>query len=251
MSGIYRTVKNKEYFYASNEPFNDERLSWEARGVIGYLLSKPDGWECRNYDLLNKGPAGEHKLKRIMAELRQYGYLRRYRFHKEDGTFEWVTEIYESPQLNPTIGRLSTDGLSTDGLPIDGKPHRIDNTESDKTDIDNTDGEEPPPSDFELIQSAIKEACKVASSDSNKGYLYKATREAIQTGKTPELIIKFGEWFNKTYWPGKWPSIGQVSTDWPRFEESVKENGNGNGRNGNQSNVVLPTTANSDGSYNF
>ena len=138
MSGIYRTVKDKNYFYASNEPFNDARLSWEARGVIGYLLSKPDGWVCRNYDLEKQGTAGGCKLKRILAELRQYGYLRRYRQRNANGTFEWVTEVFESPRLNPTIVSKSTDGSSTDGSSTDGKPTDVlitdlSNTESVKT----------------------------------------------------------------------------------------------------------------------
>lgn len=85
---------------------------------------------------------------------------------------------------------------------------------------------DPTPSDFELTQSAIKDACKIAISDNNKGQLLKATREAMNTGKTPEQIAKFGEWFNKTYWPGKWPNIGQISTDWPKFE-AASTNGNG------------------------
>jgi len=39
---IIRVKKDKGYFVASNKPFNNKNLSWEARGILGYLLSKPD-----------------------------------------------------------------------------------------------------------------------------------------------------------------------------------------------------------------
>lgn len=99
--GIIRVKKDANYFTASNEPFNDKGLSWEARGVLGYLLSKTDGWEVRDNDLINQGPAGGAKIGRILDELKASGYLRRFRERRPDGTFEWTTEIYESPKLNP------------------------------------------------------------------------------------------------------------------------------------------------------
>ncbi len=101
--GIIRVNKrgSKGYFMASNAPFNDEALTWEARGLMGYLLSKPDGWETRNSDLISKGPAGEHKLSRMLKELKDGGYMHRYRRNAGGGLFDWITEIYERPELNP------------------------------------------------------------------------------------------------------------------------------------------------------
>ena len=61
---VIRVKKDKNFFAASNEPFNDDRLTWEARGVMGYLLSKPDDWQVRFNDLVKRGPAGDHKVRR-------------------------------------------------------------------------------------------------------------------------------------------------------------------------------------------
>lgn len=119
---IIRVRKNAKYFTASNEPFNDQKLSWEARGLMGYLLSKPDEWEIRFEDLLNKGPAKEHKLRRMLAELRVAGYMNRIRHTLAGGTFDWTTEVYESPSQNPqktTSTRFSTSGSATSGKPRD------------------------------------------------------------------------------------------------------------------------------------
>ena len=98
---IIRVRKDARYFTASNEPFNDRRLSWEARGLMGYLLSKPDSWEVNMIDLSKNGPAGEHKLRRMLAELRSAGYMNRVRITLEKGKFDWLTEVYESPSQDP------------------------------------------------------------------------------------------------------------------------------------------------------
>lgn len=139
---VIRVRKDANYFAASNEPFNDKRLSWGARGLMGYLLSKPDGWEVRNSDLIKQGPAGEHKIRRMLAELRKFGYMNRIRLSLPDKTFDWVTEVYESPSQNPhpekgiikkeASGRFSTSGSSTSGkVPHIVTTDEINNEEED------------------------------------------------------------------------------------------------------------------------
>ncbi len=146
---IIRVKKDKGYFAASNIPFNDVNLSWEARGVLGYLLSKSDNWQVRFYDLVKQGPAGEYKMRRILKELEDNNYLVRDRVQDREGKFDWVSTVYETP----TISRLSTDGSPTDGLPIDGsptcgKPRDIVSTDPQSTDPKRTkleiDGVEEP-----------------------------------------------------------------------------------------------------------
>ena len=140
---IVRVRKDARYFTASNEPFIDKRLSWEARGVIAYLLTKPDNWEIRMEDLAKQGPAKLHKLRRMLSEARLYGYMNRIRKTLPDGTFDWITEVFESPSQNPnpsasviksTTGQ-SRVGLSTSGSSITGKPADIVSTDSISTEF--------------------------------------------------------------------------------------------------------------------
>lgn len=134
---IIRVRKDARYFSASNEPFNDIRLSWETRGLMGYLLSKPDQWTIHLKDLLKKGPAGETKIRRMLAEARLYGYMNRIRITQPDKTFEWITEVFESPSLNPNpskdIIKVSSGVFSTSGSPTSGKPRHILSTEESST----------------------------------------------------------------------------------------------------------------------
>jgi hypothetical protein len=119
---IIRVNKNANYFVASNEPFNDTRLSWEARGVMGYLLSKPDTWECRNSDLVFQSKAGRHVIERVLSELKQFGYLQRFRGRDEVGRIVWTTEIYEQSTIPHKSGDGTIPQFTVDGSAIDGKP---------------------------------------------------------------------------------------------------------------------------------
>lgn len=138
--GIVRVVKDAKYFSASNEVFNDKRISWETRGLMGYLLSKPNDWTMRMTDLLKQGPAKEFKLRRMLAEARLYGYMSRIRVAQEDGTFDWITNVYESPNLNPAPSKgfikVTSSRFSTSGSSTSGKPRDVLNTDSQNTESD-------------------------------------------------------------------------------------------------------------------
>ena len=103
MSGETIRVERKErdYFSAQNEPFNDARLSFGARGLLAYILSKPNDWEVRNEDLIRQSPAGKAAVLGMLGELKKYGYMNRHRENRAGGYLEWVTVIYEIPSLNP------------------------------------------------------------------------------------------------------------------------------------------------------
>lgn len=98
---IFRVVKDENYFQVHNEPFNDDTLSWEARGMLGYLLSKPNDWAVRTNDLIKRSPAGRKKTQRIINELKERGYMRRFAESDGRGGIRWVTEVYERKALNP------------------------------------------------------------------------------------------------------------------------------------------------------
>lgn len=194
---IIRVKKDKNYFAASNKPFNDKRLSWEARGVLGYLLSKKDDWQVRFYDLVKQGPAGEHKMRRILKELEEYGYLERHRTQDREGKFNWVSIVYETP----TISRLSIDGLPTDGLSVDGsptggKPRDIVSTDPPSTDPKRTkletDGVEEPNPDGIFAELSIAFVNKTGIPELTGGpqSWYESLNRMGKAGVEPRDIIK-------------------------------------------------------------
>ena len=160
---IIKVKNTKNYTALSNALLCDKRLTFETRGLLAYLLSKPLDWEVRINDLINASPAGLRVVRRMVAEAEEYGYMIRKRYKNEDGTFAWITEVYEIP--TPTGGCLETDApihtkctdgeysgyseyshsigtLSTDGLPTDGKRTDIVSNELKKTDLKKEELEE-------------------------------------------------------------------------------------------------------------
>lgn len=98
-SGIIRTRKRNNYTVVDKTPFEDERLTWAARGLLAYLLTKPDDWRVRVNDLLHKAPmCGRDQLRGILAEIEAYGYLTRERiWNPKTKKIDWETIVHEAP----------------------------------------------------------------------------------------------------------------------------------------------------------
>ncbi len=182
---IIRVRKNKNYFTASNEPFVDKRLSWEARGLMGYLLTKPDHWEVRSEALEKEGPAGSRKLKRMLAELRKGKYMNRIRLKRPDGTFDWITEVYESPSQNPR--KSSSGAFCTSALSTSAKQHHIVSTDLASTESTTTRAR---PNIFELYEAnigaltpMIADALTDAEEDFAPQWIEDAIRLAVENNK--------------------------------------------------------------------
>lgn len=102
---IIRTHKQRSFAVIDHEPIEDGRLSWETLGLLTFLLSKPDNWTINADNLVGmERGAGRDKVYRMLKELEDTGYLVRRREHKADGTFQWVRELYESPQIAASVG---------------------------------------------------------------------------------------------------------------------------------------------------
>lgn len=98
---IVRIEKNRDHPYViiDKRIMENEALSWEARGLLGYLLSRPDNWEVRMGDLEARSPSGATKTRRIFKELETAGYVvRNIARNKKDRHICWVTRVHECPR---------------------------------------------------------------------------------------------------------------------------------------------------------
>lgn len=80
--------KQNPYFQMRRETAQNRKLSWDARGVLCYLLSQSDDWVVQVKDL-QQAKCGRDKVYRILDELKQAGYIQRERKQTEAGKFEW------------------------------------------------------------------------------------------------------------------------------------------------------------------
>jgi len=97
---IIRSQRDRDnpYFFMRRDAAQDDRLSWEGRGLLAYVLSKADNWKIRLGDLRKQGGAGRDVTRRILRELETAGYLTRERVRLAHGRFDWICTVYVKPQ---------------------------------------------------------------------------------------------------------------------------------------------------------
>lgn len=140
------TLKNaiKDNFtVVTNQLINDQTLSWAAKGVLCYLLSKPTDWQFFIGDIVKHAACTEYQVQKLIKELETAGYIKRYKDVKP-GTNKlyWVWEInIEKENLRqPEIATI----VNCDGRKIVPYTNTNTDTNTDLTvkplrDINNTD----------------------------------------------------------------------------------------------------------------
>ncbi|GAE32862.1 hypothetical protein [Halalkalibacter hemicellulosilyticus] len=102
---IVRTKKQENPFVQVDKYcINDSSISWKAKGILIYILSKTDNWQIRFNDLVKKGKEGRDAVQSGMEELMKAGYVYYYQEREGNGKFkDWVYEVYERPEYNPNL----------------------------------------------------------------------------------------------------------------------------------------------------
>jgi len=92
-------ARNHPFVIMDKRPLEDARLSFKAKGILAYLLSRPDDWVVRIADLCNHATDGPTAVRAAMNELASLGYaILRSIKEKDSGKMngrEWV--IFENP----------------------------------------------------------------------------------------------------------------------------------------------------------
>lgn len=107
----------REYVSLKNKDVQRKDLSYEATGMLVYLMSLPHDWNINLRNLQQKG-AGRDKVRRILKELEDKGYLSIENSKDEQGRFThtqyhaYATPDY-NPQFNPSTENPFTENPST------------------------------------------------------------------------------------------------------------------------------------------
>jgi DnaD/phage-associated family protein len=100
---IFRVEKNKDnpFVMIDRRPIENTALSWRAKGVLTYLVSRPDNWTVRLGDLVKRSPDGVYAVRAALKELKKAGHITR-REERENGRFkQYVLEVHELPITSP------------------------------------------------------------------------------------------------------------------------------------------------------
>jgi hypothetical protein len=86
-------------------PINNKEISWAAKGLLAYLLSKPNHWEIILSDLLKQSTDGRDGVRAIIKELIAAGYIVKRSF-RDKGRFQTKYDVVENPTVTALPRRL-------------------------------------------------------------------------------------------------------------------------------------------------
>jgi hypothetical protein len=135
----------------ANEALENSSLTWRARGVLAYLLSRPEDWSTsaeRLAAMSPKGKEGRDAMRAVLTELEAAGYIRREKSQDARGRWSTTLVVYDYPEPSvqadppaktspePTIVEPAKNGGSPGvgepavGQPAVGKPGVFNKTDT-------------------------------------------------------------------------------------------------------------------------
>lgn len=99
---IVKDYPTENFVQVHNDTVRDQSLTFEARGVLVYLLSRSASWNPCISDISEQGKLGLNKTKRILAELEAAGYIKKNQARSEGNRFGSVSRtvygrVYSGP----------------------------------------------------------------------------------------------------------------------------------------------------------
>lgn len=140
---IVRVQKNRDYTVINNTSIRDTRLSWKAKAIHVFMLSKPDDWTFYNEEMQQWAKDGKDSFTAGLRELQKYGYVKKERRRVEGGKFDYVTIVYEVPYMDLPHTEIPSSVEPYTGKPLTEKPSTdkpfTENPQLLSTDIPSTD----------------------------------------------------------------------------------------------------------------
>ena len=162
---VFRINKTRDFTIMSNSHFKEKKMSLKAKGLLSLMLSLPDDWQYNLKGLVTLSKDGKDSVMAGLAELEEFGYLRRERTKDASGKFSGIVyHIYETPQKENPIAENPNTEEPNNEKPNSGEPHLL-----ITKDINNLNNQE-----FKEFESEEDEVYEILSeiSDSELRELY-------------------------------------------------------------------------------
>ena len=113
---IIRTVKNAEnpFVMIDRRIFENDGLSLKAKGLLGYLLSRPDNWTICMADLVKRTKDGKASVRSAIEELENCGYVTKVQLRDGNLFNGYEYTVHELPlnPVNSTVDRKMENHIS-------------------------------------------------------------------------------------------------------------------------------------------
>ena len=96
---MFRIIKNRDnpYVMLNKEFLSNPKLSWKSKGLLSYLLSKPDDWKINLSDLINKSNNGRDSVRAGIKELIDNKYIIKTQARLYGKFDKYIYDVYEKP----------------------------------------------------------------------------------------------------------------------------------------------------------
>jgi hypothetical protein len=185
---IRRKHKNR-FTVVPNSIFADNRLSIEAKGTLGYLLSRPPNWEVRHGQLQTTLRIGRRLLERIVQELMEAGYLQRDREQGRDELNRFTTYNYVVRDVPIDVRAASTPVAVAQLAQRRDPMHDSDN--DNKEDRSKTDLNKTPSLGFPSAQLIEPYAALDQYTDFGKAALFNGMQPVWEGSKPYRAWVRF------------------------------------------------------------
>jgi hypothetical protein len=201
-------TKQRPYFSMNRNSAQDDRLSWEARGVLAYLLSKPDDWQVQIKDLQQH--CGRDKVRSILNELQEFNYLEVEQVHDKLGKFARNQfRIHETPFTEKPLT----------AEPLTANPPLTYNRKKQNTEKDSPAPKSAEPAPRNEMYDAIHAVWKYTAG--RNGQLAKMLQGTsthkdykqynLTTPITPDQLKQWAAWYRRTELKGS-PDLNMVES---------------------------------------
>ena len=127
---IFRAKQKTNFTIVPNKSINDDGLSLRSKGLLLYLLSKPDNWNVNLVHLASVCNEGKSAIRVSLNELIEKGYIKREQLRDDTGKMTgYQYDVYDTAKS--TVVRKTDDGKPASGKPDAGNRTLI-STDSNK-----------------------------------------------------------------------------------------------------------------------
>jgi len=186
---IKTTLKKsvRPYTVIDRQAVQDQRLSFRARGILAYLLSKPDGWVVSMKDIQNNGLEGRDAIRKCMKELKENGYAALENIRGEDGKITGRAYIItDRPKDGFSVGRTERRKTSRTENQSVGFPGELKSKEVDIKEVDNKEYSLPikeKPENLTELKRFINQKNLSGDTITNRMEIFKAAEKFLSSAE--------------------------------------------------------------------
>lgn len=176
-------VKRRATSTIPDDILTNNKLSWAARVVLGWMLGRSPDFDLRIWYVRKCFVLSDQQWVKIRKEMQGEGFFFQQKEQGQDGKFDWTNIVSDQPEFKPSPQNAG------DGLPSHGK-------RGDKPTFSNTNLIDTTPTTKVVEIDNLVEAAVWAAQDirSPSGFRAKVRARILASGPTPEDINTLSRW---------------------------------------------------------